>query len=395
MSNLKIFWSNQNVYNHVTLAGIYIHIPFCETKCNYCDFYSIVSVDKSLKQRFLNALSREVDLKHGRISEKINTIYFGGGTPSLLSPDAIALVLERIFSLFEVNDEVEITIEINPDDFTLEYAQRLRDETQINRLSFGVQSFIDEELKFLGRRHNAQQAYEAIRIAHKLGFNNVTIDLIYGIPYGGNPMQSMRYNLKEFFSLGLPHLSAYGLTIEENTRFGLWQTQGKLIPVDEETFADLYSYLIVEMEKHGFLHYEISNFAREGFISRHNFSYWTGEQYLGLGPAAHSYDGQKRYWNYPDIHKYFKVLENNDLPEEYEILNEKDKFNEYILTRLRTYLGIDAEFLKENYPDYWQKVEQLVNEYHNNGYLKEENGFFKLTLKGKLIADNIIANLFI
>ncbi len=348
-----------------------------------------------MKQRFLEALFIEMDLKRGRISGEIKTIYFGGGTPSQLDPEDIARILSRIEELFEVASEVEITLEANPDDLTREYLEDLKAFTRVNRISLGVQSFIDEELKFMGRRHNARQAYEAIRIARKLGFDNVTIDLIYGIPYGGNPMQSLRYNLKEFFSLGLPHLSAYALTIEENTRFGLWQAQGKLQPVPEEEFERLFIFLVEEMDRHGFLHYEISNFAREGFISRHNFSYWTGEKYLGLGPAAHSFDGDKRYWNEANMHFYLKEIGEGRLPEQYEILSPKDKFNEYIMTGLRTYLGIDANFLEENYSDYWRKIEQIVNEYRYNGYLREEMGFFKLTLKGKLIADNIIANLFI
>ncbi len=381
------------------MPGIYIHIPFCKSKCYYCDFYSIVLSRHNLhlKHDFLSALQSELIKRKDLLSGKrINTIYFGGGTPSLLSVSEINQVLDNIFSLFDTTEDVEITIEVNPDDFSLQFAKDLKENTPVNRLSIGVQSFIDKDLQVLGRRHDSKQAEKAVRIAQDVGFENISIDLIYGIPHSVDPFQSLEYNLEKFYALSLPHLSAYTLTIEPDTVFGKRLRAGRLVPVDEDIFARLFQMITESLEKHGYLHYEISNYAKEGFISRHNFSYWTGEPYLGIGPAAHSFDGDYRYWNKANLKTYIARLKEGQLPLEKEKLTDKDKFNEYILTHLRTYMGINTRLLEEKYTEFYKQVKDKIKEFEHEGFIRQtDNGDYVLTMKGKLIADNLIAELFV
>ncbi len=381
------------------MSGIYVHIPFCKSKCYYCDFYSIVltSRTKYLKDEFLSALLRELELQKNFFAHRqIDTIYFGGGTPSLFSAREINEILEKIFSLFPVRTDAEITLEVNPDDFSVEFARALKRITPVNRLSIGVQSFVDKDLQVLGRRHDAHQADSAVITAQDIGFQNISIDFIYGIPGSVDPFYSMELNLSKFYSLHLPHLSAYTLTIEPETVFGKWQRMGKLKPIDDDTFARLYETITKSLIGHDYLHYEISNYAKQGFLSGHNFSYWTGEPYLGVGPAAHSFGGDYRYWNIANIEIYLKEISQNKTHQHKEKLSERDKFNEYIMTHLRTYQGIDTEYLKQNFSTYYQNISQQIEQFEQQGFLyRNKQGNFALTMRGKLIADSLIAELFV
>ena len=380
------------------MAGIYIHIPFCKSKCYYCNFYSVVlkDNDNKLKSKYLEALMQEIELRANFFKgERIDTIYFGGGTPSQLSVEQINQVIAKLYQTFSISKNVEITMEVNPDDFTYSYAYQIKEKTNINRLSLGVQSFVEKDLKVLGRRHGVKEIYTAIRNAKYFDFQNITIDIIYGIPHSLPPFESLEFNIKRFIELDIPHLSAYNLTIEPNTRFGKYFKIGKLKPIDEETLANLFEYIVKTMEKKGYIHYEISNFARKDFFSRHNFSYWTGVKYLGLGTSAHSYDGNFRYWNKPKIHDYIIALSENKLTSEVEKLTDKDKYNEYILTRLRTYLGINLAYIEKNYKEFFPHLLKLLKQYEQKSFIyQNKSGNFVLTLKGKLIADSIIAELF-
>ncbi len=375
------------------MAGAYIHIPFCKTKCFYCDFYSFTNLDNDLKKRFLLAIIKEIELRASFPVKPLSTIYFGGGTPSLFSPEFIQKIIEKLKSTFSYQDNLEITLEVNPDDINKDYVTKIKEKTEINRISIGVQSFIDSHLKFLGRRHNVKQSIQAIKLFLKQNFSNISIDLIYGLPV--MTLTDLKFNLTKFLEFNLPHISAYHLTIEPDTIFGKLYKTGKLKPIDEEQSIEQYSLLMDILEKNGYLHYEISNFAKPGLISKHNFSYWTGKPYIGLGPAAHSYDTKKRFWNPANVKIYIEKIENNILPFSSEQLTDRDQFNEYLLTRLRTYLGLDTHFLNKKYPNFFNQIKPAINQFINTGHLKLYQNKIILTRQGKFIADNIIANLFV
>ena len=375
------------------MAGAYIHIPFCKSKCFYCDFYSVTNWDKALIDRFFKAILKEIELRADFPVKPLRTIYFGGGTPSLFTTGLIQAIINKLKSTFNYSNDLEITLEANPDDINNEYVIKLKAETEVNRISLGVQSFIDNHLKFLGRRHNVKQSLSAIDLFFKHNFSNISIDLIYGLPVMG--LHDLEYNLTKFLELDLPHISAYHLTIENGTVFGKLYRNGKLKQIDEEQSIKQYSLLIDTLESHGYLHYEISNFAKTGFISKHNFSYWTDEPYIGLGPAAHSYDKKNRYWNQANIKTYIEKIEKSQLPQHSEHLSLKDHFNEYILTRLRTYLGIDPDFLNKKFPVFFNQIKPAINQFIKSGHLKIYENRIILTRQGKFIADNIIADLFV
>ena len=375
------------------MSGVYIHIPFCKTKCPYCDFYSITNWDTTLKEAFLQSIIKEIELRKNFFTGPIETIYFGGGTPSLLSALDIQSIIDKIAQTFGLVTEAEITIEVNPDDITENYVKSINKFSTVNRISIGVQSFIDKHLKFLGRRHNVKQSISAINLFIKYNFYNISIDIIYGLPI--MEINDLQYNLEKFISFELPHLSAYHLTIEPNTKFGYYYKIGKLKTLNEEKSIEQFEFLMNFMNEYDYLHYEISNFALKNYLSRHNFAYWIGKKYLGLGPAAHSYDGNFRYWNISNVKKYIKAINDNKLPMEKEKLTRKDKFNEYLLTRLRTYLGIDVEFLQKQFPNFYREIVPTIKQNIQTGNLKESNKKIVLTHKGKFIADNVIADLFV
>jgi len=372
------------------MAGIYIHIPFCKILCSYCDFYHIIT--QSDNKSFTDALIREAALRREYLgNESVSTIYIGGGTPSVLSPEEIKTVLDSIRKLCRVDENPEITIELNPDDIDSNYLLGLKD-TGVNRISLGIQSWRDSDLKLMNRRHNAAQAANALEQTIKAGFQNITIDLIYGIP--GMTTADWSSNLDITFSYDIQHLSAYHLTIEPETIFGKMKERGVLSEIDEEESSAQFHLLIDKAVSAGFVHYEISNFGKPGYFSVHNSNYWKQVNYLGLGPSAHSFNGYSRQWNVRDVKKYIKALNSGSLMFEREELDKRTRFNEYIMTSLRTIWGIDLDYVervfdKEGY-DYIVNLSGKLVDY---GLMKQENKTLVLTNQGKMISDNIISEL--
>jgi putative oxygen-independent coproporphyrinogen III oxidase len=370
------------------MAGIYVHIPFCQKLCGYCDFYRTTRVEHI--ESYIEALGAEIELRSGYLEEEeVTTVYFGGGTPSLLSPGQLGVILGALGSRNKIVNGAEITIELNPDDVTAGYMAGLK-EAGFNRISIGVQSWSDATLKMLGRRHDSARAVEAVNLAVATGFSDISVDLIYGLPrLTTGEWEQM---LDRTFSLPVTHLSAYHLTIEEGTPFGKMKKQGLISEPDEDESSSQFSMLIEKATAAGFIHYEISNFGREGFFSKHNTSYWKQVPYLGLGPSAHSFNGYSRQWNVSDLSKYIAALKKGKLLFEIEELDLRTRFNEYILTSLRTMWGIDltyveAEFEKEGY-DY---ITNLAAKFMGYGLMKQENNSLILTDQGVMIADNIIS----
>lgn len=370
------------------MAGIYLHIPFCKKLCDYCDFYHVV-FDGDISA-FLKALVREAEIRKDYTgSEEINTIYFGGGTPSVLDVKEIAEILVNIRKLFQVSSQPEITIEINPDDITENYLKNLL-KTEVNRVSIGVQSWRDEDLRLLNRRHSGIQAINAVNNTIKAGFNNVTIDLIYGIP--GMNTKAWMSNLETAFSFDIKHLSAYHLTLEPNTVLGKMKEKGLFEEINEEESISQFNMLIKKSEAAGFVHYEISNFSKPGYFSVHNTNYWKQITFLGLGPSAHSFNGYSRQWNIRDVRKYIKSVNTGKLLFEREELDNKARFNEYIMTSLRTMWGIDLDYVEQAFEkEGYDYVINLTKKFIDYGLMKQNNDNIVLTNQGKMISDNIIS----
>lgn len=370
------------------MAGLYLHIPFCKKLCSYCDFYHIIY--EGDKNNYISALSTELEMKRAYLyNEKISTIYIGGGTPSLLSVKQIDVLLEQIHKHYSIEENCEITIEMNPDDINPEYLAGIK-KININRISLGIQSWKDTDLKLLNRRHNSEQAEYALREIFKAGFENVTIDLIYGIP--GMSIQDWSSSLDFSFSFDIKHLSAYHLTFEKGTVFWKMLEKGAIKEIEEDESTALFNHLIEKSEKAGFIHYEISNFGKPGFFSKHNTNYWKQVNYLGIGPSAHSFNGYSRQWNISDVKGYIKSINSGKSFFEREELDNRTRFNEYIMTSLRTMWGIDLDYVerlfeKEGY-DY---VVNLSGKFKDYGLMKKEGQYLILTNQGKMISDNIIA----
>lgn len=372
-------------------AGIYIHIPFCNRKCFYCDFYS--SANLGYKKDFLIALFTEITLQKNYLSnESISTIYIGGGTPSLLSIGEIKSILDHLKNNFTIIPNAEITIELNPDDITIPYAEGLI-QTGINRVSVGIQSFFDDDLKLLNRRHNVQQATDSINFLKQIGFTNISADLIYGLP--GMTLERWNENLTKMFQLNIQHISAYLLSVEAGTVFANFLEKGKItLQSDEQSFLQ-FKTLINETKQYGFVHYEISNFAKENYFSIHNSAYWHQKKYLGLGPSAHSYNINSRQWNVSDIKKYLEAINKNTIPCTVEVLTDTDKFNDYIMTSLRTKEGIELEFIKNNFgAEKFSFVLKAAEKFEKSGHLVITKNNIVLTDEGMFISDRIISDLF-
>lgn len=369
------------------MAGIYIHIPFCKSKCAYCNFFSVVSEKQRID--FLEALKTEaVKRKDYLGGEEVRTIYFGGGTPSLLKPSEIAGILEVLYKNFKIIENPEITLEANPDTVSKESLLEYNSSV-INRLSVGIQSFFDDDLQYLSRRHDSKHARQVLDWAQEVGFQEVTMDLIYGIPTLTD--EKWRQNLEIFFATGINHLSAYALTVEEKTALGQHINKGVAAPVDEESVIRQYKILVEMTENQDFEHYEISNFARPGHYSKHNCSYWKGEKYLGLGPSAHSYDGVSRQWNVASVKDY-----GENYSFEREELTLDDRYNEYIMTSLRTMWGVDLEYVRAMFGDkYAERFKNQTKKYIISGKLYQKGEKFVLNDDGMLFADGIAAELFI
>lgn len=373
-------------------SGIYIHIPFCKKKCFYCDFYSVSNFD--LKKEYLSALQKEIILQkkyfHG---EQIATIYFGGGTPSLLTTEEILNILNSIQQNFEITSNAEITLEANPDDISLAVATDLI-KTGINRISIGVQSFIDDDLKLLNRRHTAQQAKDSIAILKQVGFSNISADLIYGLP--GMTAETWGKNLDVMFSQGVQHLSAYHLSIEAGTVFAHFLAKGKLNMPGEDQSIQQFQMLIHKAKQNKFIHYEISNFALADFYSKHNSAYWQQKKYLGIGSSAHSFNGNTRQWNVSNLNEYITVIQTGKIPCTIESLSDADKFNEYVMTALRTQSGIDIIYLKEHFNIcHCEELIKKAKTYEVSAHLILSENNIILTDTGLLISDKIISDLFI
>jgi len=374
------------------MAGIYIHIPFCKQKCNYCNFFS--SASSKNKEGFITALLKEIALQQPYINgEEINTIYFGGGTPSLLTKNNIEDIFNQLHKYYSISKDCEITLEANPDDLDRNKLTDIKN-TPVNRLSMGIQSFDEDDLKYLNRIHSSQQAVDAIKNAQDIGFNNITIDLIYGIP--GLTDEKWNANLTKSFELDIPHISSYCLTIEEGTALHHLINKGKAKPVDEEQGIRQFELLMDAMKTHNYIHYEISNFCKEGFVSIHNSNYWRQQKYLGLGPSAHSYNYVSRQWNTANITKYIASIDKGIVPFEMEILTDDQKYNEYILTSLRTIWGVNIEYLKLNFnAEINTYFDKSIQKHLQQSTVEENDAIFTLSRKGKFIADGIASDLFI
>jgi oxygen-independent coproporphyrinogen-3 oxidase len=370
------------------MAGIYIHIPFCTKKCNYCNFYSIAS------QKFINGfetvLAKEINVKRKLFENKIITsIYIGGGTPSLLSVKQLEFILKNITENFSIAPKVEITLEANPLDLTTKYLHSLK-SIGFNRLSLGVQSMDDKILQYLSRNHSARNSLEAIERVQSSGFTNYTIDLIFGVP--GMTDQLWKNQLQKVKAMGIPHLSAYALTVEEKTALDLFIRRNTLPKPEEETQARQFEILMDWAEQTDYEHYEISNLAIKGFRSQHNSAYWKREEYLGLGPSAHSFVGKHRCWNIANTQKYIEGIKNGNMFFDKETLSKKDIYNEQILTGIRTLEGINLKTIEPQYRAHFRTISDTLIE---KELMKCEEDYFRLTKRGRLLADAISSELFL
>ena len=370
------------------MAGIYLHIPLCKKLCFYCDFYHIISTGDNTS--LINALIKEASLRRDYIgNETVSTIYIGGGTPSVLSVEELSTILEHIRKYYRVEDGCEISVELNPDDVTSAYLAGLK-KLNINRISLGVQSWRDADLKMLNRRHDSAQAAKALKEVISSGFENLSIDLIYGIP--GMSQEEWASNLDYSFSFGIKHLSAYHLTFENGTVFGKMLEKGLIAEVDEEESIALFNILIEKAEDAGFIHYEISNFGKPGYFSIHNSNYWKQVNYIGLGPSAHSFNGYSRQWNIRDLKGYIKAVGSGKSYYEHEDLDLKARFNEYVMTSLRTMWGIDLEYVERTFEkEGYDYVVNLAGKFRDYGLITQDKKNLVLTSQGKLISDNIIS----
>ena len=376
------------------MAGIYIHIPFCNSKCAYCGFYSIPSLKR--KREFLETLRQEMVLRKDYLQgAPISTIYFGGGTPSILSVEELRTILQKVQTLFAVDPDAEITLEANPDTLSLESLQGLR-SIGVNRLSIGIQSFFDEDLRYLSRRHDSRHARECLLWAKEAGFDNVSVDLIYGLPTADAAQWNR--NLDLFFETGFPHLSAYALTLEPNAILTKQIEMGKALPVNEDDAVRDYEILCRQAKEAGFLHYEISNYCKPGMHSRHNSSYWFGIPYLGLGPSAHSYDGRSRQWNVSNLERYILSEAHparDAISVTVESLSPEQIYDEYVMLRLRTLWGIDLKYLRRKMGDrFADHCERQAQPLIAQGRLSQTREFLYLTDDQMLFADGIAEALF-
>lgn len=373
------------------MAGIYIHIPFCKQACHYCDFHFSTSMKR--KEEIVLALIREIKLRKNEFNgEIIETIYFGGGTPSVLTNAEIQLLIDEVYGHFEVRENPEITLEANPDDLSEERIIALS-KTPINRLSIGVQSFFEADLKLMNRAHNSAEAKKSLAIATQY-FDNISVDLIYGIPGLTNAM--WLENIETAVSFGVPHISSYALTVEPKTAlYKLIQT-GRIAEPKDDVAQEHFEILVKTLTDKGFVHYELSNFGKPDYFSRNNSSYWLGKKYLGIGPSAHSFDGKSRSWNIANNMLYLKSISADKLPHEVEILTQQDRYNEYVMTGLRTIWGINLERIEKEFgTDYLTYLLKQADKFLLDGLLSIDENVLSTTAKGKFLADGIASDLFI
>ncbi|WP_345948571.1 radical SAM family heme chaperone HemW [Mucilaginibacter sp. PAMB04274] len=372
------------------MAGIYIHIPFCKQACHYCDFH--FSTSQKYRTEIVEALGKEIALQQNYLNgANIETIYFGGGTPSVLDADEISFLLDTIARHHQVNTDAEITLEANPDDLTKEKVLALR-QTAINRFSIGIQSFFDEDLAWMNRAHRAEEAETAVKRVQDAGFDNITADLIYGYPLLTSA--KWEHNMTVLFEMNVPHLSAYSLTVEPRTALASFVKKKQTPPINDQQSAEQFIRLMERMQQQGFEHYEISNFSKPGQYSRHNSNYWTGVPYLGIGPSAHAYNGNTRQWNVANNALYLKALSTNSIPAEVEELTPENRLNEYIMTSVRTMWGLNLDTLNGIQSGASAIVLKEAQPFIHKGWLMQQQQTLTLTQPGKLYADHIAAELF-
>lgn len=379
------------------MAGIYIHIPFCKQACYYCDFHFSTSLKK--KEDLISCLIKEIELRKEELNgQTIQTIYFGGGTPSLLTQQEIDQIIQSVYNVHEVVDAPEITLEANPDDLSEETIVALAN-SKVNRLSIGIQSFFERDLKLMNRAHNAEEAKKCLELATQY-FDNISLDLIYGIP--GLSHEEWQGNIHTALSFGIPHISSYALTVEPKTALDSFIKKGLIEEVNDEQAQEQFHILLEELEHANFIHYELSNFGKQGFFSKNNSAYWQGKHYLGIGPSAHSFDGKQRGWNVRNNAKYIKALQQNELVIERETLSKTDQYNEYVMTGLRTIWGVDLQKVTTDFGVKYYEYILLHSEKHREEDLlyiepaqrEDEGEKLKTTQKGKFLSDGIASDLF-
>ena len=372
------------------MAGIYIHIPFCKRRCIYCDFFSTTQSEK--KSAYIHALCQELDMRKDYLEgEDIETIYLGGGTPSQLTQKELEEIFSSLYNIYKVKENAEITLEANPDDLTPEYIHMLR-TLPINRISMGIQTFQEETLKLLHRRHTAQQAIEAVKHCREAGFQNISIDLMYGLP--GETLETWKEDLQQAIALHPEHISAYHLIYEEGTALWKLREQNQVEEADEDLSVTLFKTLIEELTHAGYEHYEISNFCLPGLHSRHNSSYWTGKKYLGCGPSAHSFNGTSRQWNVASLDKYIQSIQQGELDYEIEELDIYTRYNDFVITTIRTHWGMSLSHLRSIYGEnLYQYCLRMAKPHLEQGVLEIKEDTLKLTKEGIFISDGIISDL--
>ncbi|WP_296144558.1 radical SAM family heme chaperone HemW [uncultured Flavobacterium sp.] len=371
------------------MSGIYIHIPFCKQACHYCDFHFSTSMKK--KDEMILALAKEIQLRKSEVDEVVETIYFGGGTPSVLTSEEINFLIQEVYSNFKVAENPEITLEANPDDLSNDRIIELS-KSPINRLSIGIQSFFEEDLQLMNRAHNAEEAKKSLAEATKY-FDNISIDLIYGIPGLTNEM--WKQNIETALSFEIPHISSYALTVEPKTALKKLIQTGKISEPKDEVAQEHFQILVDTLQENGFIHYELSNFGKENYFSKNNSAYWLGKKYLGIGPSAHSYDGVSRSWNISNNSIYLKEIQAEKLPSEVEILSQEDRYNEYIMTGLRTIWGISLKRIENEFGEKFLKyLLKQASKFIADDLLSITDNVLKTKRKGKFLADGIASDLF-
>jgi oxygen-independent coproporphyrinogen III oxidase len=373
------------------MSGIYIHIPFCKQACHYCDFHFSTSMKK--KEEMVLALVKELELRKDEFqNEVVETIYFGGGTPSVLSINDIRFLINSVYQNYNVNENPEITLEANPDDLDeetiIQYAN-----SPINRLSIGVQSFFDDDLQLMNRAHNSEEAKKCLAFATK-HFDNISIDLIYGMPNMSN--EKWLHNIETALSFTIPHISSYALTVEPKTALHKMIKLGTISALEDDIAQQHFHILIDKLQENGFVHYELSNFGKPDYFSKNNTAYWLGKKYIGIGPSAHSFNGKSRSWDVSNNSLYLKAIAENKVPSETEILSETDQYNEYIMTGLRTIWGVSLQRIETEFgSSYLDYLQQQAEKFISDNLLEVENNILKTTKKGKFLSDGIASDLFL
>ena len=373
------------------MSGIYIHIPFCKQACHYCDFHFSTNLKK--KEEMVLALAKEIEMRKSEFQDEIvQTIYFGGGTPSILQIADLRFLIDEVYLNYKVVENPEITVEANPDDLTENRIIELS-KNKVNRLSIGIQSFFEDDLKMMNRAHNVEEAKKCLEIATQY-FDNISIDLIYGVPEMSN--EKWLQDIETALSFDVPHISSYALTVEPKTALHSFIQKGIIPQPDDEVAQEHFHILVDKLSENGFIHYELSNFGKENYFSKNNSSYWLGKKYIGIGPSAHSYDGKNRGWNISNNSLYIKSIQENKLPIEIEILTKTDRYNEYIMTGLRTIWGVSLERIEQEFgKTYLDYLNQQAAKFIEDHLLFVDDNILRTTKKGKFLSDGIASDLFL